>query len=80
MNSAVSGPYADANFTELFPYLVEQFPIDDLPSSRFVSGCSTGDGFPWHCKFSIRITLMALIRSARFAELSRLSARQSVQR
>jgi len=42
MNSAVSGPYADANFTELFPYLVEQFPIEDLPSSRFVSGCSTG--------------------------------------
>lgn len=42
MNSAVSGPYADANFTELFPYLVEQFPIADLPSSRFVSGCSTG--------------------------------------
>ena len=42
MNSAVSGPYADANFTELFPYLVEQFPIEDLPSNRFVSGCSTG--------------------------------------
>ena len=42
MNSAVSGPYADANFTELFPYLAEQFPIEDMPSSRFVSGCSTG--------------------------------------
>ncbi len=42
MNSAVSGPYADANFTELFPYLVERFPIDDVPSGRFVSGCSTG--------------------------------------
>lgn len=42
MNSAVSGPYADANFFELFPYLAEQFPIDDVPSSRFVTGCSTG--------------------------------------
>lgn len=42
MNSAVSGPYADANFFELFPYLVDQFPIDDVPSSRFVTGCSTG--------------------------------------
>ncbi len=42
MNSAVSGPYADANFTELFPYLAEQFPIRDVPASRFVSGCSTG--------------------------------------
>ena len=42
VNSAVSGPYADANFSELFPYLVERFPIDDRPVSRFVSGCSTG--------------------------------------
>lgn len=42
MNSAVSGPYADANFTELFPYLAERFPIDDVPTSRFVTGCSTG--------------------------------------
>ncbi|HAR90929.1 MAG TPA: esterase, partial [Gammaproteobacteria bacterium] len=42
MNSAVSGPYTDANFTELFPYLAEQFPIDDIPTSRFVTGCSTG--------------------------------------
>ena len=42
MNSAVSGPYADANFIELFPYLAEQFPIDDIPTSRFVTGCSTG--------------------------------------
>jgi hypothetical protein len=42
MNSAVSGPYADANFFELFPYLAQRFPIDDIPSSRFVTGCSTG--------------------------------------
>ncbi len=42
MNSAVSGPYADANFFELFPYLAERFPIDDVPTSRFVTGCSTG--------------------------------------
>lgn len=42
MNSAVSGPYANANFFELFPYLAERFPIDDVPSSRFVTGCSTG--------------------------------------
>ncbi|MFT5844002.1 MAG: hypothetical protein ACI80L_002806 [Pseudohongiellaceae bacterium] len=42
MNSAVSGPYADANFVELFPYLAERFPINDIPSSRFVTGCSTG--------------------------------------
>ena len=42
MNSAVSGPYADANFNELFPYLVELFPINDVPSNRFVTGCSTG--------------------------------------
>lgn len=42
MNSAVSGPYADANFTELFPALAARFPIDDRPFSRFVSGCSTG--------------------------------------
>lgn len=42
MNSAVSGPYADANFTELFPFLAEQFPINDVPSNRFVTGCSTG--------------------------------------
>ena len=42
MNSAVSGPYADANFNDLFPYLVEIFPINDIPSNRFVTGCSTG--------------------------------------
>lgn len=42
VNSAVSGPYADANFTELFPYLAENFPIADQPSNRFVTGCSTG--------------------------------------
>jgi len=42
VNSAVSGPYADANFSELFPYLAARFPIDDRPASRFVSGCSTG--------------------------------------
>jgi S-formylglutathione hydrolase FrmB len=42
MNSAVSGPYADANFLELFPYLAERFPINDVPSNRFVTGCSTG--------------------------------------
>jgi len=42
VNSAVSGPYADANFFELFPFLVENFPIRDQASSRFVSGCSTG--------------------------------------
>ena len=42
MNSAVSGPYADANFRELFPYLAERFPIQDIPSHRFVTGCSTG--------------------------------------
>lgn len=42
MNSAVSGPYADANFFELFPFLAERFPINDIPSNRFVSGCSTG--------------------------------------
>jgi S-formylglutathione hydrolase FrmB len=42
MNSAVSGPYANANFFELFPYLAERFPIDDVPTSRFVTGCSTG--------------------------------------
>ncbi|MDA0928126.1 MAG: alpha/beta hydrolase-fold protein [Proteobacteria bacterium] len=42
VNSAVSGPYADANFTELFPYLAENFPIADQSSNRFVTGCSTG--------------------------------------
>ncbi|MBT8145338.1 MAG: esterase, partial [Gammaproteobacteria bacterium] len=42
VNSAVSGPYADANFGELFPYLSDRFPIDDRPTSRFLSGCSTG--------------------------------------
>ena len=42
MNSAVSGPYANANFFELFPYLAQRFPIDDVPTSRFVTGCSTG--------------------------------------
>lgn len=42
MNSAVSGPYADANFLELFPHLAERFPINDIPSNRFVTGCSTG--------------------------------------
>jgi S-formylglutathione hydrolase FrmB len=42
VNSAVSGPYADANYQELFPYLAENFPIADESSQRFVSGCSTG--------------------------------------
>jgi S-formylglutathione hydrolase FrmB len=42
VNSAVSGPYADANFGELFPYLSDRFPIDDRPTSRFLTGCSTG--------------------------------------
>jgi S-formylglutathione hydrolase FrmB len=42
VNSAVSGPYADANFSELFPYLAQRFPIDDRPATRYVSGCSTG--------------------------------------
>jgi hypothetical protein len=42
MNSAVSGPYADANFFELFPYLAQRFPINDIPTNRFVTGCSTG--------------------------------------
>ncbi len=42
MNSAVSGPYADANFTELFPHLAQRFPINDVPNNRFVTGCSTG--------------------------------------
>ena len=79
MNSAVSGPYADANFTELFPYLVEQFPIEDLPSNWFVSGVRPGDGFPWLCRFSIRIISMALTRSAQIRRVSGLSARQSLQ-
>ena len=42
INSAVSGPYADANFQELFPYLEQNFPISNEATSRFVSGCSTG--------------------------------------
>lgn len=42
MNSAVSEPYANANFYELFPYLAQRFPIDDVPTRRFVTGCSTG--------------------------------------
>ena len=42
VNSAVSGPYADANFSELFPYLAANFPIADTARTRFVSGCSTG--------------------------------------
>jgi len=42
VNSEVSGPYADANFQELFPYLADQFPIDNTPRSRFLTGCSTG--------------------------------------
>ncbi|NKB32658.1 MAG: esterase [Pseudomonadales bacterium] len=42
VNSAVSGPYADANFSELYPYLAENFPIADQPANRFVTGCSTG--------------------------------------
>ena len=79
MNSAVSGPYADANFTELFPYLVEQFPIEDLPSNRFVSGCSTGGWVSWLCRFSIRIISMALTRSAQIRRVPGLSARQSLQ-
>lgn len=42
VNSEISGPYADANFEELFPYLAERFPIDNRPGSRFLTGCSTG--------------------------------------
>ena len=42
VNSAVSGPYADANFSELFPCLAANFPIADQPANRFVTGCSTG--------------------------------------
>ncbi len=42
VNSEISGPYADANFQELFPYLAQRFPIDNTPRSRFLTGCSTG--------------------------------------
>jgi hypothetical protein len=42
VNSAISGPYADANFSELFPYLAANFPIRDQNDSRFLHGCSTG--------------------------------------
>lgn len=42
VNSEVSGPYADANFDEFFPWLANQFPIDDRPQTRFLTGCSTG--------------------------------------
>jgi enterochelin esterase-like enzyme len=38
MNSAVSGPYANANFYELFPYVAQRFPIYDVPTRRFVTG------------------------------------------
>ncbi len=42
VNSDISGPYADANFEELFVHLQQNFPIADQADSRFVSGCSTG--------------------------------------
>jgi S-formylglutathione hydrolase FrmB len=41
VNSEISGPYADANFEELFTYLEQNFPIANQAQSRFVSGCST---------------------------------------
>jgi hypothetical protein len=42
VNSAISGPYADANFKELFPYLAANFPIRNQNDARFLHGCSTG--------------------------------------
>ena len=42
VNRDISGPYADANFDELFPYLADNFPIRNDADSRFLTGCSTG--------------------------------------
>ena len=42
VNSANNGPYGDALFQELFPYLEEHFRIIRKPYARLVEGASTG--------------------------------------
>lgn len=42
INSANNGPYGDATWQELLPYLTNNFNIDESAQGRFVSGCSTG--------------------------------------
>ena len=42
INSANNGPYGDATWKELLPYLAQNFNMVDDSSGRFVSGCSTG--------------------------------------
>nr|WP_136251892.1 alpha/beta hydrolase-fold protein [Ningiella ruwaisensis] len=42
INSANNGPYGDATWQELLPYLESQFNLVDDMKGRFVSGCSTG--------------------------------------
>ncbi|WP_395342710.1 alpha/beta hydrolase-fold protein [Ningiella sp. W23] len=42
INSANNGPYGDATWGELLPYLSQNFNMVDTMEGRFVSGCSTG--------------------------------------
>jgi hypothetical protein len=42
IDSANNGPYGQATWQELLPYLNKQFNIIDHANARFVTGCSTG--------------------------------------
>jgi hypothetical protein len=42
INSANNGPYGDATWQELLPYLTNNYNIEPSSQGRFVSGCSTG--------------------------------------
>ena len=42
INSANNGPYGDATWQELLPYLNQTYNMVDNTQGRFVSGCSTG--------------------------------------
>jgi hypothetical protein len=42
IDSANNGPYGEATWTELLPYLTKQFRLVDSGETRFTTGCSTG--------------------------------------
>ncbi|UTA48762.1 hypothetical protein L1F30_04260 [Simiduia sp. 21SJ11W-1] len=42
INSANNGPYGDATWNELLPYITSKLNVVESAQGRFVSGCSTG--------------------------------------
>ncbi|GIT22841.1 MAG: hypothetical protein CM1200mP40_25230 [Gammaproteobacteria bacterium] len=73
MNSAVPGPYADANFNELFPYLAKYFLSMIFQAIASLLVAQPVAGFPWRYKSCIPVTLMVPTRLARIRQVFGLS-------